>query len=57
MLGLFNRSPAMVPLTAPLFGVFFLGGVSPSKIGLLVEQWLIQDWSYETGLGSSPTVV
>jgi hypothetical protein len=23
----------MVPLTAPLFGVIFLGGISPSKIG------------------------
>jgi hypothetical protein len=28
-----NRIPVMVPLTAPLFGVISLGGISPSKIG------------------------
>jgi hypothetical protein len=28
-----NRIQAMVPLTAPLFGVLFYGGISPSKIG------------------------
>jgi hypothetical protein len=25
----------MVPLAAPLFGVLFYGGISPSKIGLI----------------------
>jgi hypothetical protein len=29
-----NRIQAMVPLTAPLFGVLFLGGISPSKTDL-----------------------
>jgi hypothetical protein len=28
-----NRIPVMVPLSAPIFGVIFLGGISPSKIG------------------------
>jgi hypothetical protein len=28
-----NRIQAMVPLTAPLFGVIFLRGISSSKIG------------------------
>jgi hypothetical protein len=27
-----NRIPVMVPLTAPLFGIIFSGGRSPSKI-------------------------
>jgi hypothetical protein len=30
---LFNRIQAMVPLTAPLLGSFFYGGIFPSKIG------------------------
>jgi hypothetical protein len=29
-----NSFPVMAPLTAPVFGVHFLGGVIPSKIGL-----------------------
>jgi hypothetical protein len=29
-----NRIPAMVPLTAPLFGVFFLGAYLPQKMDL-----------------------
>jgi hypothetical protein len=28
-----NRIPVMAPISAPIFGVHFLGGVSPSKMG------------------------
>jgi hypothetical protein len=28
-----NRISVMMPLTAPLLGVYFFGGISPSKIG------------------------
>jgi hypothetical protein len=31
--GRLNRIQAMVPLTAPLLGSFFYGGISSSKIG------------------------
>jgi hypothetical protein len=30
----FNRIPVMAPILAPIFGVLFYRGVSPSKIGL-----------------------
>jgi hypothetical protein len=34
-----NRIPVMAPILAPLLGLLFYGGISPSKIGLIAPYW------------------